>query len=290
LKTAFREWADLIRVRPLHVDFWLTLLRSRAIRFGALTWRSEIPALFIPSPGLAELNGLDLAAVIGKLKDYFNVPNSAVPSASDLSGIASVTSHLATWSPHLLNAAQDSATPAQRTTLFENLKQINTALGQSHVPGTSPNAPNPPTAAQLRGYQTAVVTFLETSRLTPIKTFMTAAADSLETGDGLYYYLLFAGLPVFVHGTPTLNDIGLVVLNAHRSEALQSWYKCLWKDALPSATGDYRTANISHANSRQFIGMVDEDHTSHRAHCPHPDYMNSIRKRPLPTGETESLC
>lgn len=289
LKEAFRNWAELIRVRPLHVDFWRTLLRGEAVRFGALDWRTQIPALFIATPGLAELNGLSFSQVIGKLKDYFNVPNAAVPNASTLTSLAPVTNNLSAWSAALLTPASDSATSTQRGTLFQNLQQINTALSQSFVPATSPNAPDPPTGAQLRGYQTALAGFLENTRLAPIKNFMTAAADSLETGDGLYFYLLFAGLPVFVHGTPELNKNGLVVLHGHRTVALQSWYKCLWKDPLPT-TGPYTSATIENINHRQVAGLVGEDRTSYLSICPMPRYMHCIRKRPLPTGEDESLC
>ena len=224
MKQKFTDWAELIRVRPLHYDFWLALFRGQATRFDALAWRSEIPALFIPTPGLAQLTGLDLAGVIGKLKDYFNVPNAQVPSAAALSG------------------------------------------------------PN---------------------RLTAIKTFMTAAGDSLETGDGLHYYMLFAGLPVFVHGTPDpeLNKNGLVVLDAHRGPALQSWYKCLWKDPLP-ASGPYTTASIGNLDHRQVTALVnqlrDENNnvieTIGLAICPVPRYSHCIRKRPMPPDEDDSLC
>ena len=289
MKQAFTNWAELIRVRPLHYDFWLALFRGQATRFGALAWRSEIPALFIATPGLAQLTGLDLAGMIAKLKDYFNVPNAQVPSASVLSGLASVTSNLPTWLPRLVPPAADAMSSADRATLFTNLNQIDTALGQTLVPDTSPNGANPPTAAQLRGYQTALLNHLETNRLAPIKTFMTAAGDSLETGDGLHYYILFAGLPVFVHGTPELNKNGLVVLDAHRDPALQSWYKCLWKDPLP-ATGPYTTATIGNQDHRQVAGLVGEDRTSFIAICPIPKYSHCIRKRPLPADEDESLC
>lgn len=289
LKTKFGDWAELIRVRPLHVDFWLALLRGQTIRFGSLAWRTEIPALFIPGPGLTALNGLDFAQAIGKLKDYFNVPNAQVPTTAVLTGLATVTNSLATWRPQLLTPAPDSMPGGQRTTLFGQLQRINTTLSQSLVPATSPSAPNPPTAAQLRGYQTALVGHLENTRLTPIKTFMTAAADSLERGDGLYFYLLFAGLPVFVHGTPQLSKNGLVVLHAHRAAALQSWYKCLWKDPLP-ATGPYRSATIDTRNHRQVTALVGEDRTSYLSICPMPRYMHCIRKRPMPPDEDESLC
>jgi hypothetical protein len=200
-----------------------------------------------------------------------------------------VTNNLPVWGPQLLTAAQDSATPAARTTLFEQLKTINIALAQTLVPATSPNAPDPPTGAQLRGFQTALVTFLENTRLTAIKTFMTAAADSLGTGDGLLYYLVFSGLPIFVHGIPQLARNGLVVLNVHRAAALQQWYTCLWQQALPAA-GPYLSANIDTLDHRQVAALVGEDRTSYVSMCPIPRYSHCIRKRPMPQGEDESLC
>lgn len=288
LKTAFRNWAELLRVTPLHTDFWIALLRGQAIRFGTLTWRGQIPALFIPAPGLVELNGITFAQVVGKLKDYLNVPNASVPNAAALTALEPVTNNLATWSASLLPPASDSATPAQRTALFEDLKQINTALSQSLVPATSPNAPDPPLPVQLRGFQTALAGFMET-RLAAVKSFMTAAADSLETGDGLFHYLVSAGLPVFVHGIPQLSKNGLVLMTAHKVVGLQSWYKCLWKDPLPSL-GTYTTADIDNLAHRQVTGLVGDDRASFLSFCPIPRYMHCMRKRPMPPGEDESLC
>lgn len=284
-KEKFSVWADLIRVRPLHTDFWHTLFTGRAARFAGLGWRSEIPALFIQTPGLAQLTPMNFTQVIGKLKDYFNVPNGSVPNAGALSGMATLVSALPGHNQSLLAAVPDSTAPAQLTSLFNQLKVVNDALSQSVVPATAP----PLTAALIRTYQTGLNDFLDTGPLATVKTFMTAADTSLQTGDGLYYYLIFAGLPIYVFGKPQLNKNGLVVLNEHRAEAFQSWFKCLWADPLPSS-GDYLSANIATLAHRQVACLVGEDRSSIVSICPLPRYMNCMRKRPLPSGEDESAC
>lgn len=286
-KEAFRAWADLLRVTPLHKDFWLALLRGQAIRFCALAWITDIPALFIPTPGLGQLSGKTTAQVIGLAKDYFNVPGASVPNASTLTGLAALFTALPGYNQSLLAEANASTTPARLQELYENLRQINNDLGQSAVPATQPAGL---TFNNILQYQQALITFLENTRLTPVKTFMAAAADSLDTGDGLFYYLLFAGLPVFVFGTPELSKNGLVMLDSLRGEAIQSWYKCLWKDPLPASAGAYRTANLTQGVARTVAALVGEDRTSYLSICPMPRYNHCIRKRPLPPGEDESLC
>ena len=286
LREKFTVWAELIRVKPLHVDFWSNLFGGPAARFAGLQWRTEIPALFIPTPGLSELTPLTFNQIIGKIKDYFNVPNASVPSASTLSGMAALVGNLPTYNTSLLAEVPDSAGAPQLQTLYTQLRQINNDLAQSVVPAT---APTPLTPAVIRQYQTGLNTFLDNTPLAPVKAFMTAAKTSLETGDGLYYYLLFAGLPVYVFGKPELSKNGIVVLDGHRAVALQSWYKCLWADALPG-TGTYTGANISQTAARHAPSMVGEDRTSLTSICPLPRYMNCIRKRPMPPGEDESAC
>ncbi|HOY05858.1 MAG TPA: hypothetical protein PLO67_10680 [Saprospiraceae bacterium] len=288
-ETAFKEkfsvWADLLRVRPLHVDFWNTLLTGRTARFAGLQWRSEIPALFIPTPGLADLNPMNFTEIIGKLKDFFNVPNASVPSAGVLSGMATLAAALPGHNASLLATVSDSATPAQLNTLFTQLQSVNTALSASVVPAAAP----PLNPGVIRGYQTGLNDHLDTGPLAALKTFMTAAATSLETGDGLCYYLLFAGLPVYVFGKPQLSKNGLIVLDAYKGPAFQSWFKCLWADPLP-ASGAYLTANINTQAHRQVAGLVGDDRTSLVSICPLPRYMNCMRKRPMPSGEDESAC
>jgi hypothetical protein len=288
-KATFTTWAELIKVKPLHFDFWLSLLKGKATTFASLSWREQIPPLFIATPGVAALNGKDFGQVVGSLKDFFAVPTTSIISPSAITALQPITSNLPTWNPQLTTPLAADATSPQRTTIFQNLQTINSALAQSFVPATSPNAPEPPTAGQLQGFQTTLLNFLENTKLTAVKTFMTAAAESLETGDGIHFYMLFAGLPVFVNGIPELGKNGLFVLDAHKVAAFQEWYKCLWKDPLP-ASGAYKTATIGTLSNRQVAALVGEDRTSLLSICPIPKYMSCIRTRPLQPGDDESLC
>jgi len=286
LKAKFNDWADLIRVRPLHTDFWHELLQGRASRFGDLSWRTRIPPLFIPAPGLAALNNLTFAQIVGKLKDYFNVPAADVPGTSGLNSLQPLLQKLSTYNQSLLAEVPATASPAILQHLYDGLKQINDEQSQSIVPAT---APSPLTVAQIQQYQHDLGDFLDNSPLAPIKRFMTAAATSLDSGDGLVYYMIFSGVPIYVFGRPELPKNRLVVFQTYRNDALRAWFKCLWKDPLPS-TGTFKTATIEQDAARHAPALVDEDRTSIVSICPLPRYNACIRKRPLPTDENESDC
>lgn len=201
-----RAWAALIKVDPLHTTFWSTLFGGPPAAFISLSWRSNIPALFIPTPGLAALNGLSLADVIAKLADLFNVPAASVPSASQI---------------------------------------------------TSANA-------------------------AAMQTFMTAAKGSLETGDGIYYYMLFAGLPVFFFNKNNFtNHEGLMVLQTFEHDAMQSWYKCMWAEPLPSnGSNASTTATIDAENARRSPMLQDEHAATEWAVCPAAEYGQRIQTNP----------
>jgi hypothetical protein len=214
LKDAFRKWAELVAIDPLHTKFWDDLLSGPAADFASMGWRNSIPPLFLPTPGLDLLKTLNLPDAVKKLRDYFNVPGT-LPSAADLND------------------------PAKRDTV--------------------------------------------------LKPFMTAAADSLKNGDGLYFYMIFTGLPVFVHATPGIKTNGLVVLDAFQDEAMQSWYRCLWKDPLP-ATGAHKNADVKLDNFRQIIALVGANRTDVVSICPIPRYYHCMRIRPRPPDLEESSC
>ena len=286
LKAKFGDWADLIRLRPLHTDFWKNLLQGRASRFGDLSWRPRIPALFIPAPGLAALNSLTFAQVIGKLKDYFNVPTADVPGTSALNSLQPLLQKLGTYNQSLLAKVAASASQATLQQLYTGLKQINDDQSQSIVPAT---APNPLTVAQIQQYQNDLGDFLDNTPLAPIKKFMTSAGNSLDSGDGLYYYMILSGVPIFMFGRPELPKNRLIVFQPYQNDTLKAWYKCLWKDALPS-TGPYKSATIDTEPPRHAPALVDDDRTSIVSICPLPRYNACIRKRPLPADEVESDC
>lgn len=201
-----KAWAALLKVDPLHTNFWSNLFGGTSANFTALSWRSTIPPLFIPTPGLAGLAPLALADVVTSVADMFNVPAGKVPNASQI-------------------ASKDDAA---------------------------------------------------------FQTFMAAAKDSLENGDGIYYYLLFAGLPIFFFNKNNfLNHEGLLVLKKFEKEALQAWYKCMWSGALPSnASNDSTNATLDKEISRR-VPMLQDDHAATEwAICPATEYGDRIQTSP----------
>ena len=201
-----KAWASLIKVDPLHTNFWSGLFGGTPANFSALTWRSTIPPLFIPAPGLAALAPLGLADVVSKIADMFNVPAGSVPNASQI-------------------AAKDAAA---------------------------------------------------------FQTFMTAAKDSLENGDGIYYYLFFAGLPIFFFNKNSFtNHEGLIVLKMYEHDAMQSWYKCMWLGSLPANPSNASTtATLGNEPSRR-VPMLQDDHTATEwAICPATEYGDHIQTSP----------
>jgi len=199
-----RAWAKLLKVDPLHTDFWSGLFGGTPAAFAALSWRSNIPALFIPLKGLADLIPLDLHAVIAKLTDMFNVPAAAVPNASQI-------------------AAKDA---------------------------------------------------------TALQTFMTAAKESLETKDGIYYYLLFTGLPIFFFNKSAFqNHEGLMVLKSFEKDAMQAWYKCMWAEPLP-ATAASSSATINNDDARHAPMLQDDHAATEWAICPATEFGDHIQTSP----------
>lgn len=272
-RTAARSWAALIKVDPLHTSFWIDLLSGHALKFCDLSWRSRIPALFIPTPGLAALAPLNFAAIITNLSNFFNVPAASVPSTGQLNAISSLTNSATSYSQTLFVTPTAATLPS----LFTSLKQINTELSQSIVPAT---APNPLTIAVIQQYQQQLLSHLETP-LTPVKNFMQAAHDSLQNGDGIYFYQLFAGLPVFFFNRSTLNRNGLMVLQAHDNAAMQSWYKCIWAEALPAGAANQSTgAAIGTVQSRRVPMLQDEHVLTELAICPSETYDDHLTFSP----------
>jgi hypothetical protein len=84
--------------------------------------------------------------------------------------------------------------------LYDGLKTINKAEEQTIVPEALPNALS---VDDIKGFQKALLDYFDAKPLAALKTFMMAAAENLkEEGDGLVYYLFFAGLPGFIFGRP----------------------------------------------------------------------------------------
>jgi hypothetical protein len=198
-----KYWANLLKIDPLHTNFWANLFSGPSANFTALTWVNNIPALFISTPGLKALAGLPLATVVAKVADLFNVPVASVPNASHI-------------------ASKDDVA---------------------------------------------------------FKKFMVAAADSMENGDGLYYYILQAGLPLFLFNKSAfLNHEGLILHKDFDKEAMQNWFKCLWRGSLP-ANPDNKSVNAKLADEQaRHAPMLQDDHAATEwAVCPAIEFGDRIQ-------------
>jgi hypothetical protein len=202
--TDAKAWASLIKVDPLHTNFWSNLFGGTSANFTGLAWRSTIPPLFIPTPGLTALAPLTLTDVVTNVADMFNVPAGKVPNASQI-------------------ASKDDAA---------------------------------------------------------FKTFMAAGKDSLENSDGIYYYMLFAGLPIFFFNKNNfLNHEGLMILKKFEKDAMQSWYKCMWSGTIP-ASAQSTNATLSTDMARHAPMLQDAHSATEFAICPAAEYGAHIQTSP----------
>jgi hypothetical protein len=115
-----------------------------------------------------------------------------------------------------------------------------------------------------------------------MQTFMNAARQSLQSGDGIYYYMLFAGLPLFFFNKNNfVNHNGLMVLQAYEHEAMQSWYKCMWRGTLPAISANASTtATLSTENARRAPMLQDEHAATEWDICPAVEYGQHIQTSP----------
>jgi len=285
LRELITTWAELIRVRPLHTDFWTGILEGSAVRLLALA-EKEIPKLFIPAPGLVQLTDPDVRKRVTAIGNFFNVARGDMPNATALASLATAAAGVKTAAAALLAPAPDKLSAAQLQSLYEKLRDLDAAEHQTIVPDT---APTPLRAADIRDYQTRLLEHFDTTSLAPLKKLMTAAATSLKDNDGLFFYVFQAGLPVFVFGRPEAGKNSIVVYTPHARVVQQSWYQCLWKEPLP-ATGTYKTAAIGDRLAHTLPTLVEEDRTSIASVCPLPRFGFCIRTRPLPPGEPDNEC
>ncbi len=286
IRTAFDDWAKRARVDSFHKDFWNDLSRGGVVEFSQLAWRGNVPQLPLKTPGLTELAALSFKAVIPRIRELFNVPAASTPAGAALNTLDTfVTTKLTGWTPVLLAAANKSTTAQRLKDLYQALRQINQDLGQTLVPAAAPS----PTAADIIGYQSALVEFLESHQLVPVRRFMAAVKQRIDdTADpGLHYYMLQIGLPVFLFGTQEALAAGhavntatnrIVVLNGRADAAYRQWPPLLWAEPLP-AGHRFGTMRLADAHSMNFAMMVEQSNpgSSQVAACPHPDYMDKIR-------------
>lgn len=286
LRELLTSWADMIRVRPLHTDFWTGLLEGPAVRLLALT-EKDIPKLFVPAPGLKDLVDPDVKKSVGALASFFNVEKTEVPVAAQIKALGTAAPGVRAAAVSLLASVPDSLGGDRLRQLYEKLRDLDQAEGQTIVPDTAPASIR---AEDVRGWQRQLLEHFDTGPLAPLKKTMTAAANSLKNDDGLYYYLFQAGLPVFVFGRPEAAKNAIVVYTPHQKVLQQSWYQCLWKDPLPDK-GQYKKAGISAKLAHTLPMLVDEnDRSAITSVCPLPRYALCMRARPLPAGESDSEC
>jgi hypothetical protein len=285
LREILTSWAEMIRVRPLHTDFWTGVLGGSAVRLLALT-EKEIPKLFLAAPGLTQFTDPDMKKVVGALANFFNAPKADVPAAAAITKLSAAAPDIRTASAALLAAVPNTAAADRLQQLYETLKAVSKKEGQTIVPDT---APTPLRVADIRDYQKRLLDHFDAGPLAPLKKLMTAAATSLADADGLFYYMFMAGLPVFVFGRPEPAKNSIVVFTPHATAVQQSWYQCLWTGSLPDK-GDYKTTAVSKPLAHTMPTLVEEDRASLASVCPLPRYGLCMRTRPLPQGEPDNEC
>jgi hypothetical protein len=287
LRDDLTTWADLMRVRPLHTDFWRNLLQGPAVRFAATTWPSEIPKLFIQTPGLEKLPTTDIGKMVAKLTSFFNVPKEAVPNAAALKTIKAAVPSANNAAPTLLAPVKAPISVERLKGLYDGLKAINAAEGQTIVPETPPNPLRP---EDIQGFQKRLLDYFDATPLAALKAFTTAAAENLkDEGDGLFHYLFFAGLPGLIFGRGDTRKNSIVVFTPLAKSIQQSWYRCIWADPLPK-TGKHLTTGIKNALAHTVPALVGEDRQSVTSVCPLPGYGSCIVTRPLPAGQVDGVC
>jgi hypothetical protein len=287
LRELLTKWAEIIRVKPLHTDFWMGILTGPAVRLVALT-KDDVPKLFIQAPGIPQITDPDIRKSIRALADFFNVAPASVPPTPDMTSLNAAAPRVRSAAAALLASVTDQTGAARLQELYEKLRDIDQAESQSIVPDTPPTPLN---ATHIRDFQKGLLEYFDATPLAPLKRFMSAAATSLNEGDGLYYYMFFAGLPVFIFGRPEAQKNSLVVFTPHERVVLQSWYQCLWKDPLPDNRGDYRTARVTiNPLTHTMPSHVGDDRRSIESICPLPRYGLCIRTRPLPADEVDGEC
>jgi hypothetical protein len=216
----------------------------------------------LPSPGLETLRTLNLADTLAKVRDYFNVAAGSFPDAATISAVNSVlSSQLPARSVHLFAPIDESTTPTRRTELLHALRQISVDLSQNIVPS---GVAEPPTLAQLRGFQTALITWLDTNRLQGLRAFLTAAANQITNSNAMRYYIVQIGVPVVIYqyeaetvsgGSMSLVHSGVIVLNSQERDIYRNFNAAQWTGDLP-ASAPFRTANPNTDTNRAVAVLV----------------------------------
>jgi hypothetical protein len=284
IRKGFAAWASMSHVEPEHKQVWTDAVDDHAAKFVLLEWRKKLPQLPVTTPGLTTYLSMNLVDFINKTKDFFNIPAGSMPSASALTAINTyVSTKLTGYAPHLF-ATVDSATEKTRLKdILDALGPVNTELGKP----VDPAPVDPVSYLDLKDYQDKLIKAINDKRVADIKPFLAAIKSRINDSDdpGLYYYMLFSGMPVFAFAgreainnhVVTVNNNRLVVLDAYADQAYREWAKLSWAEPLP-AGNKFSTMKAADIESRRLM-MVVEQPTGGKtdaAACPHEDYFRHI--------------
>jgi hypothetical protein len=255
------------------------------VNFCLPSWKKAIPALPVATPGIDAFKPMPFTTTMNTVADFFNVSTGARPAAPQLTTIDGfLSSKLNGWGPTLLAKIDNTTDATTLTNLYTALKPINLDLGKSIVPASPPS---PLKAADVTGWQTQLISFIDTSQLAVIKTFMSAVKLRIDdTNDpGMYYYALRAGIPVFIFADQELvnahrvNIINhrLVVLDAFADQAYRQWPPLSWEESLPvgNTIGGLHAADLDARRFAMMVELPDGGNVSVAA-CPNQTYFNRI--------------
>jgi hypothetical protein len=246
-------WAAGFGIDASHTTFWQTTLGLNALVFAALQWQSGLPATRVPVPRLQALSSANFRDVVARVTQIFLPPNASRPTAAQLTAVDPVLPNAAVWATALTATVGDSENAAQLTARFNDLKaayegsddRASPPAAGRPIPATAPAAL---TAQNIRDFQTAILSFIDTdahSRLRPIKQFLTATLAKTQDGPARMRYYLCLGLPflAFDPAATNANRNFIVVFedtagtDRRQEDAVQFWIRAQWQGLIPTSIG-----------------------------------------------------
>ena len=278
IRSFLDDWATGFGITTAHLSFWATTLGTNALTFAALAWQSSIPGTTVPVPRLQALSSPNLRDVIAKLTNIFLIAAGDRPSTAALNALDPISSNFSTWSTQLNATIPDSATAAELTARFNELKTIYEALDNRFGTASPPSAAqriipaSPPaslTAQVIRDFQTQLKNFIDThanSRLRPIKRFIDAARARAQDPPAKMRYFLALGLPFLAYNPASTNaDHNTIIAfqdtsgsDRRQNDAIKQWIRAQWRGLIPSGLGTGTTFD----NSRHTPWLVEHRQTT----------------------------
>ena len=272
LKSALDQWLGFILYDTAYFSAWRTALNKTASEFCLLTWRNDIPTLFIregKQRGIASLSFID---TIKRIKDIFEVSTSSQPTQATLNGLQNfVENELPALMTPLLQEIPNSGPFDQ---FFSELSGISQQLSASVVPGTSPTGLD---ANTLRQYQTDLIDFIDTNRLSHIKSLLTTAQTHINGSNGKYHLYLQFGLPGMVFFERNFQNNQIFALASEKDNALRIFLREMWEEPLPTPN-NIAGARLSSSrdSDRAVAGLANDRQDTRVAIGPMPEYMRNI--------------